>query len=322
MATFFTASGQTFTLGSSISSTQTTILLSSFRLPVTGTDITMASMNTSIAYGTLAPGTSSAELISFTGITQNADGTALLTGVTRGLNKEYPYTEDTDFKQPHAGQTIFILSNAPQVFNSYPAKVNAETISGLWTYSTLPETSAGNATTDNQFVRYAQAVALATGTASINRIVVTGTAGETIAVDQLIYLKVLDGRWWLADADAAASSENVVLGIAQGSGTAGNLITNGVLTQGLNTFSALTLTANTQYFASNTAGGFSSTPGTKEVSLGESQTTTTFLFYPRFDQQITEDQQDALAGTSGNPSSSNKYVTADDVSDEIGRAHV
>lgn len=131
---FFTASGQSFTLGSSISSTQTTILLTSFTVPVTGTNITMASMGTSIAYGTLAPGTSQSELISFTGVTQNSDGTATLTGVTRGLNKEYPYTESSSFKQPHAGQTIFILSDAPQVFNEYAAKRNDETITGRFTF--------------------------------------------------------------------------------------------------------------------------------------------------------------------------------------------
>jgi len=58
---FNTMSGQSFTLGSSISSTQTTILLTSFLVPVSGTDITMATMNTSIAYGTLAPGTTNSE---------------------------------------------------------------------------------------------------------------------------------------------------------------------------------------------------------------------------------------------------------------------
>ncbi len=131
---FRTMSGQGFTLGSSISSTQTTILLTSFLVPVSGTPITMATMGTIIAYGTLAPGTSTAELISFTGVTQNADGTATLTGVTRGLDKEYPYTTVIGFKQPHAGQTIFILSDAPQVFNEYPAKRNDETITGQFTF--------------------------------------------------------------------------------------------------------------------------------------------------------------------------------------------
>lgn len=145
MATFRTMSGQSFTLASSISSTQTTILLTSFKVPVSGTDITMASMGTSVAYGTLAPGTSSAELISFTGVTQNADGTATLTGVTRGLDKEYPYAEDSNFKQPHAGQTIFILSDAPQVFNQYPAKVNDETITGQFTFPQSGTASAARA---------------------------------------------------------------------------------------------------------------------------------------------------------------------------------
>ncbi len=132
---FHTASGQSYTLGSSISSAQTSILLTSFTVPVTGSAITMATMDTSIAYGTLAPGTSSAELISFTGVTQNADGTATLTGVTRGLDKQSPYTEVTAFKQPHAGQTIFILSDAPQVFNKYGAVANDNTFTGNNTFS-------------------------------------------------------------------------------------------------------------------------------------------------------------------------------------------
>lgn len=134
MANFNVMSGQSYTLGSSISSTQTTVILSAFKVPVTETNITMASMNTDIAFGTLAPGTSSAELISFTGVTQNADGTATLTGVTRGLDKQYPYTESSAFKQPHAGQTIFILSDAPQVFDQYATRTSDETITGKYTF--------------------------------------------------------------------------------------------------------------------------------------------------------------------------------------------
>lgn len=145
MSVFHTTSAQSFTLASSISSTQTSITLSSFKVPVSGTDITMSSMNTSIAYGTLAPGTTSAELISFTGVTQNADGTATLTGVTRGLNKEYPYTESSSFKEPHAGQTVFILSDAPQVWNEFPAKRNDESITGQFTFPQSGTASAARA---------------------------------------------------------------------------------------------------------------------------------------------------------------------------------
>lgn len=142
MATFRTMSGQSYTLASSISSTQTTILLTSFKVPVSNTSITMASMGTSIAYGTLAPGTSQAELISFTGVSQNSDGTATLTGVTRGLDKQYPGTESSSFKQPHAGQTIFILSDAPQVFNEMAALKNDNTWTGRQQFPTAGTASS------------------------------------------------------------------------------------------------------------------------------------------------------------------------------------
>ncbi len=309
MVTFFPAGGSTFSLQSSISSTQTTITLSSFNIQPTGDAITMALLNSSIVFGTIAPKTNQSEFISFTGITANADGTFTLTGVTRGLDKTYPFTEDTDFKLPHAGGSQFILSDAPQVFNKYGALVNANTWSGIQTFSAQPVSTAGLPTNGTDLATKQYVDNTATGTTNTNRIIVAGTAGETIAVDQVVYLKASDGRWWLADADIASTAENVTLGIAQGAGSAAGSITNGVLTGGFNTFSSLTLTANTKYYLSNTAGAFSSSPGTKEVTLGESQATTTFLFYPRNDQQITEDQQDALVGDNGTPSATNTYVT-------------
>lgn len=130
MSKFYPFGGKTYSLQSSINSTQTSITLSSFTVPVSGDNITMALMNTDVAYGTIAPRTSQAEFISFTGITQNADGTATLTGVTRGLNKAYPYTEDSDFKLPHSGGSQFILSDAPQLFNKYSVIENDEQITG------------------------------------------------------------------------------------------------------------------------------------------------------------------------------------------------
>lgn len=56
------------------------------------------------------------------------------------------------------------------------------------------------------------------------------------------------------------------------------------------------------------------TPPKREVTVGIAKSATELYFNPRLNQQLTEDQQDALAGTSGTPSSSNKYVTSDDVS--------
>ncbi len=138
MATFNPAGGQTYNLNSSISSTATSITLSSFAEPVSGVLYTMVLLNTSIMYGTIQPKTSSSEFISFTGITQNADGTATLTGVTRGLAKKYPYTASATFQLPHSGQSPFILSDAPQVFSKYTNKDNDEHVTGLWTFDQTP----------------------------------------------------------------------------------------------------------------------------------------------------------------------------------------
>ena len=134
MSTYHPAGSGVYTLSGSISSTATSITLSSFTEPVSGTVYTMANLNTDIAYGTIAPKTDNSEFISFTGITANVDGSATLTGVTRGLAKKYPFTTSSTFKLPHPGQSQFILSDAPQVFEKYVTLENAETITGLKTF--------------------------------------------------------------------------------------------------------------------------------------------------------------------------------------------
>lgn len=160
---------------------------------------------------------------------------------------------------------------------------------------------------------YVDALAMG-GSLTIDQLVTAGTAGETIVDNDLVYLKVSDNRWWKVDADDSTTLENTILGIAKGAGTAGNAISSGVLLKGLKT--GLTgLTANTKYYASNTGGAISTSAGTKEVTVGMSISTTTLLFYPRFDQEITEDIQDALEGSTGVPKSTNKFVTQDNTSE-------
>lgn len=302
---FYPTGGTTYYLGASIGSTDTTILLSSFLEPISGTPYTMALMNTTIAYGTIAPISAQSEFISFTGITQNADGTATLTGVTRGLSRSYPYTSSSTYKLPHAGQSIFILSDSPALFNKYAVIENDNAFTGA---NTVPTPSAPTEIANKAYVDL-----VAGGIATTNQIIVTGTAGETITKDQLVYLKATDGKWWLADADAAATSENIQLGIAQGAGSTDANISGGILTYGLATLTAFTVTAGTKYYVSNTAGGISTSAGTKEVTVGESPagSTTTLFFFPRFDQQVTEDELDAMSGggTLGTPNATNKFVT-------------
>lgn len=100
---------QTTLSGAGITSSASTIQLVSFATR-DGRAVTMTMLGTT-GYGTLEPGSSKEEIISFTGITQNANGTAILTGVNRGLDFISPYAASTTLSKAHAGGSIFIMSN-------------------------------------------------------------------------------------------------------------------------------------------------------------------------------------------------------------------
>src|SRR3990167_2049083 len=99
------------------------------------------SMLGDIGYGTLEPGTSREESISFTGITQNADDTATLTGVVRGRDFVTPYAASSTLEKAHAGGTIFILTNTSAFYGQRFAILdNTSTITGLWTFASSTDT--------------------------------------------------------------------------------------------------------------------------------------------------------------------------------------
>lgn len=110
-AAFTPVGGQTYTLqGAGVTATQNTILLASFTTP-DGRPITTAMIG-SIGYGVIEPNTTSKiEDVTFTGVTQNANGSAVLTGVTRGNDFVSPYLASSTLAKAHAGGSYFILSN-------------------------------------------------------------------------------------------------------------------------------------------------------------------------------------------------------------------
>ena len=77
----------------------------------------------------------------------------------------------------------------------------------------------------------------------------TGTAGEDVAIGEIVYLKTEDGKWWLAQADAEETSEGQ-LGIALSAGDAEEEIT--VQTKG--DYATTGLTVGRQYVSAATAG--------------------------------------------------------------------
>lgn len=100
----------------------TSITLKSFA-GIDGAPLVMANFG-SVGYGTLEPGNGELEeQISFTGVVQNANGTATLTGIKNVLFI-YPYTETSGLAKTHAGSTEFVLSNTSAFYAQFIAKNN------------------------------------------------------------------------------------------------------------------------------------------------------------------------------------------------------
>lgn len=264
--------GGTYRLRTAAGSTDSSINLSSFKEPISNIPYTMGYLNSAIGYGTLDPQTTKSEFISFSGITQNIDGTAKLTGVVRGLSRS-PGSDATGctvasstLRQTHSGQSIFILSNSPCFYSEYAVKQNNENITGAWTIIT--PTSANNPATK------AYVDLVAGGSATTDKVTVAGTAGETITAGQVLYLKQADTRWYKASVSIREAS-TTVLGIAQGSGTAGVAISGGVLISGVDT-NQTGLTSGSNYFLSSTAGTISTATTTRII--GRAKSTTSIYF--------------------------------------------
>ena len=132
--------------GAGVSGSATSIPLTNF---VTRqlTPITTANIG-GIGYATIDPGTSKEENISFTGVTQNSNGTAILTGVTRGLQDVYPYTGTSTLSIAHSGGATVITSNSGAFYSQFNIAANTSTITGNWTFasSSLPSVSSDTPT--------------------------------------------------------------------------------------------------------------------------------------------------------------------------------
>ncbi len=182
--------GQTYRLQSSISSTQSTITLTSFKEPVSNLKYTMSYLNSSIEFATIDPSNNtSKEFVSFTGITQNSDGTALLTGVTRGLGFSYPYTASTTLQQAHSGQAIFILSNPPQLYNQFYNLSNNATTSPnsmlVFSSTTPPRLDFLGAQANGTYI--ATTTEFAT-VGYVNKIAIAGASNSTESVTGIVRL--------------------------------------------------------------------------------------------------------------------------------------
>ncbi len=177
-----------FTLaGSGITSSQTTVTLTSFKLPdPTKTPITM-SMFGDIGYAVIEPQTSRIENITFTGVSQNANGTAVLTGVKRGISFYSPYQASSTLALSHSGGAYLILTNSAAFYGQQFLFANNTGTSTATVV--LASTSPWRYDYD---LSQAQWNALPTTTipdmAWVNRLLTTGCANSSETVDGCVQL--------------------------------------------------------------------------------------------------------------------------------------
>jgi hypothetical protein len=301
--------------GSGVSLTATVITVSYLRFP-DGTEVVTGDLG-ELNYATLGTGDNQ-EIISFTeDITKNANGTTTLNVCTRGLKFGTPYTADRSLRRAHGGGTRFVMSNNPQLYADLASTDNDETITGKYTFPTggaanapVSGTSYTEPTDPLEYTSKQYVDAQAIAGANLSRIIVSGNAGETLAAGDIVYFDETDKEWKKASA-TFVNQADYLLGIAQGAGVNGGSILNGVLLEGLdNTHTGMTV--GSPYFLSDTAGAISLSAGTIFFELGYAFTATQLYFVPKFKSYLLKTQKDALAGTSGTPSSTNEYVTLED----------
>ncbi len=175
--------------GAGVSLGDTSITLTSFLQIDGSTTLTMANFGT-IGYGTLEPNNGTQEeQISFSGIVQNANGTATLTSVKTVLFIS-PYTESSGLAKTHPGGVQFVVSNTAAFYDKLTSKNDDETVGGTWTFTapnypqidtpaTLPTLSAQFAT--KQYVDGVAVAGAPDATTTVKGIVELATAAETAA---------------------------------------------------------------------------------------------------------------------------------------------
>lgn len=258
--------------GTGISSSATSFTLTSFTITQNGKEITDAEMSETF-YFTLEPGSRARqEIVACTTVVQNADDTATISGCSRGMAPVTPYTASTSLQFAHAGGSIAILSNPPQLYNQLAFKDNDLTITGNW-QAPVPTNASGIATKG-----YVDSVVTG-GAITLDNVSVGAIAGETFATGTIVYFDSVQQEWMKASATTTASSTATILGIAQGSGSNGIAIHGGVLIKGYDE-TQRGGTAGQTIYLSNTAGATSTSAGVYSIALGMYKDSTTLYFDP------------------------------------------
>ncbi len=150
---------------------------------IDGSALSMSGDFGTIGFGTIDPGNGTLEeQISFSGLTNNANGTVTLSGVKNVLFL-YPYTQTSGLFKTHAGSAPFVISNTSGFYDELTSKTDDETITGTWTFPSTDPTRAGigsdvDTATNTAFVTFGQ----------LSRQAIAGAANASETVKGLVQL--------------------------------------------------------------------------------------------------------------------------------------
>ena len=152
---------------SPLSGSATSATITPYPVDLDGVKLTMTDFGTLPTF-TIDPKISGYEEInSFTGITDNGDNTATLTGLTRNLLGKSPYTASPSGGKLHGSGGIIVFSDNPQVYARLAALENANTWSAIQTFSVSPIVpTGGTGTQAANATDIANAIVGASGTAT------------------------------------------------------------------------------------------------------------------------------------------------------------
>ena len=176
-------------------------------------------------------------------------------------------------------------------------------------YDDAPASLSGN-----QFATVAYVLATVSGGTVVfdQQLISNQTSGEALAINDCIYYKESDAKWYKVDADTTTTYEGLQTGFNKTTAAGADITIQVAISGPVSGFSGLT--AGSKYYASNTAGAISDTAGTNSFFVGWALTTTQLLFNPSRKTVPSQFEKDAMVGTLGVPKSSNKFVTSDNIS--------
>lgn len=235
------------------------------------------------------------EQIKCDNLVQNDDDSCTFDIATNGrkILPIYPFTGSSEGFSFQSAVAEVVVGNDMLTMTNYPSKETENTWSETQIFAVVPQ-SLEDPVANNDLTRKSYVDALVLGTLTTINVIVPAKAGATIAIGNSVYFDETSNKWKLTDADTASTVNDVLLGIAQGSGTDGNPILNGVLLQGVDENQSGMSEGDVQY-ASNTPGGIVNTPGTTVVTLGIAKSATDLYFNPRFNQQLTQAEKTLIS---------------------------